>query len=148
MMFVVKGQFTTAFLAAMQVLCFGNIAQPAFAAPPASSATLAALAESFVDARFELNPLMGTMITGNVRYAKYAGRDGQGCRAAKVLMARVLPQLKSQMVSDPAASGFYVPAKNFPPAFGEAHRVRLSAAYRKTVEEKITPVISKLHDLG
>ena len=83
MIFVSKGQFTTAFLASMLVLCFGNIAQPAFAAPPASSATLAALADSFVDARFELNPLMGTMITGDVRYAKYAGRDGQRCRAAK-----------------------------------------------------------------
>ena len=148
MIFVSKGQFTTAFLASMLVLCFSNIAQPALAAPPASSATLAALADSFVDARFELNPLMGTMITGNVRYAKYAGRDGQGCRAAKVLMARVLPQLKSQMVSDPAARGFYVRAKNFSPAVGEADRVQLSAACRKTVEEKITPVISKLHDLG
>ena len=68
MIFVSKGQFTTAFLASLLVLCFGNIAQPAFAAPPASSATLAALADSFVDARFELNPLMGTMITGDVRY--------------------------------------------------------------------------------
>ena len=29
MIFVVKGQFTKVFLAAMLVLCFGNIAQPA-----------------------------------------------------------------------------------------------------------------------
>ena len=258
MIFVIKGQFTTAFLAAMLVLCFGNIAQPAFAAPPAPSATLAALADSFVDARFELNPLMGTRITGDVRYEdkfvneltpefrakeralftntlnalkridvkklsaqdrltrsvlEYQAKSGRdaadydfylmpanqfrsmpltlvelastkgaqpfrtvanfdnfltrldgfpswvdsailnmregmakGVVPPKVLMARVLPQLKSQMVSDPAASGFYVPAKNFPPAFIEADRVRLSAAYRKSVEEKITPAISKLHD--
>ena len=83
MIFVIKGQFTTAFLASMLVLCFGNVVQPAFAAPPASSATLAALEGSFVDARFELNPLMGTMITGDARYAKHAGGDGQRCRAAK-----------------------------------------------------------------
>ena len=83
MTFVLKGKFTTAFLAPMLVLYVGNIAQPAFAASPAPSATLAALADSFVDARFDLNPLMGTRITGDVRYAKYAGGDGRECRAAK-----------------------------------------------------------------
>ena len=77
-------------------------------------------------------------------------REGmaKGVVPPKVLMACALPQLKSQVVSDPAARGFYVRAKNFSPAVGEADRVQLSAACRKTVEEKFTPVISKLHDLG
>ena len=70
----------------------------------------------------------------------------KGVVPPKVLMACALPQLKSQVVSDPAARGFYVRAKNFPPAFGGADRVRLSAACRKIAEEKITLVTSKLHD--
>ena len=70
----------------------------------------------------------------------------KGVVQPKVLMLRVLPQLKSQIVSDPVASGFYVPVKNFPPTFGEEDRARLTSAYRKAVAEKITPAIVKLHD--
>lgn len=71
---------------------------------------------------------------------------GKGVVVPKILMSRVLPQLKSQMVSDALASGFYVPVKNFPSDFGEADRARLTTAYRKAVEEKITPAFAKLHD--
>ena len=75
-------------------------------------------------------------------------REGlaKGVVPPKVLMLRVLPQLKSQMVSDPVASGFYVPIKNLPATIGEEDRARLTSAYRKAVEEKITPAIVKLHD--
>ncbi len=75
-------------------------------------------------------------------------REGmaKGVVQSRVLMTRVLPQLKSQMASDPAASGFYVPIKNFPAVFGDEDRARLTSAYRKAIEEKITPAIVKLHD--
>lgn len=75
-------------------------------------------------------------------------REGmaKGTVLPKVLVSRVLPQLKSQIVSDPAASGFYVPVKNFPPTFSEEDRGRLTIAYRRSVTEKITPAIIKLHD--
>jgi uncharacterized protein (DUF885 family) len=64
----------------------------------------------------------------------------------KVLMQRVLVQLKTQLVADPAQSGFYTPATKFPAAFSEAERDKLSAAYRSAVAEKITPALTKLHD--
>lgn len=75
-------------------------------------------------------------------------REGmaKGVVQPKVLMLRVLPQLKSQIVTDPAASGFYLPVKNFPATIGEEDRARLTSAYRKAVVEKITPAIVKLHD--
>ena len=75
-------------------------------------------------------------------------REGmaKGVVQPRVLMTRVLPQLKSQMGSDPVASGFYVPIKNFPATFGEEDRARLTTAYRKAIEEKITPAIVTLHD--
>ena len=63
----------------------------------------------------------------------------------KVLAAKALPQLKSQIVTDPALSGFYVPVKKFPTSFSEADRMRLTATYRKMVEEKITPAFTRLH---
>ena len=75
-------------------------------------------------------------------------REGmqKGVVLPKVLVPHVLRQLKSQMVSDPAASGFFVPVKNFPTAISEEDRVRLTAAYTKAVEERLTPAITRLHD--
>ena len=75
-------------------------------------------------------------------------REGMqnGVVLPKVLVPHVLRQLKSQMVSDPAASGFYVPVKNFPVAITEEDRVRLTALYRRAVEERLTPAITRLHD--
>ncbi len=63
----------------------------------------------------------------------------------KILMSRTLAQLKSQAVTDPTLSGFYVPVKKFPASFAEADRVRLTAAYRKIIEEKISPAFTRLH---
>ena len=63
----------------------------------------------------------------------------------KVLVEKMLPQLKSQIVADPAQSGFYVPVKNFPANFSEADRARFTEAYRKMVAEKITPAFMRLY---
>ncbi len=63
----------------------------------------------------------------------------------KVLVLRMLPQLKSQMVADPAQSGFYVPVKKFPAGFSDNDRARLTEAYRRIVAEKITPAFTRLH---
>ena len=75
-------------------------------------------------------------------------REGMGKQVVqpKVLMNHVLPQLKTQIVADPTRSGFYTPVKKFPAAFSDADRTRLTAAYRKIVEEKITPAFTRLHD--
>ncbi len=64
----------------------------------------------------------------------------------KILMTRVLAQLKTQMVADVDQSGFMAPVKNFPIDFSEADRVRLTAAYRQMAADKIIPAFRKLHD--
>lgn len=63
----------------------------------------------------------------------------------KVLMNRVLTQLKTQIVADPELSGFYVPVKKFPATFAEADRTRLAVAYRNIITQKITPAFTRLH---
>ncbi len=75
-------------------------------------------------------------------------REGisKGVVQPKILMVRTMAQLKTQMVSDPTLSGFYVPAKKFPTSFSEAVRAKLSADYRNMVEKKLTPSITKLHN--
>ena len=61
-------RFNTAFSAAALMACVCTLSQLAVANPVVPSATLAALADRFVDTRMDLNPLMGTMITGDARY--------------------------------------------------------------------------------
>jgi uncharacterized protein (DUF885 family) len=75
-------------------------------------------------------------------------REGmsKGLVQPKILMTRVLAQLKTQMVAEPNLSGFYVPVNKFPDVFSEADRIRLSAAYRAMVVQKMTPAITRLHD--
>ena len=63
----------------------------------------------------------------------------------KVVMNRVLPQLKTLMASDATQSGFYVPIQKLPTSFSEAERVRLTNAYRAIINDKLVPAITKLH---
>lgn len=75
-------------------------------------------------------------------------REGmqKGVVPPKVVMSRVLPQLKTQMVSDVTQSGFYRPIQKFPANFAEADRMRLTAAYRAIIADKLTPAFTTLHN--
>lgn len=64
----------------------------------------------------------------------------------RVLMAKVLPQLKELIVADPQASLFYSPLKKFPDAVAAADRTRLQAAYREAITQQINPAYQRLHD--
>jgi uncharacterized protein (DUF885 family) len=64
----------------------------------------------------------------------------------RVLMAKVLPQLKELIVADPAASLFFRPIKNFPESIAAADRTRLQAAYRTAIAQEIHPAYQRLHD--
>jgi uncharacterized protein (DUF885 family) len=64
----------------------------------------------------------------------------------RVLMEKVLPQLKELIVADPAASLFYAPLKNFPDAVAPADRTRLQGAYRDAITKEINPAYQRLHD--
>jgi uncharacterized protein (DUF885 family) len=64
----------------------------------------------------------------------------------RVLMEKVLPQLKDLIVADPQASLFYAPIKKFPDAVSAADRTRLQAAYRDAITKEINPAYQRLLD--
>lgn len=64
----------------------------------------------------------------------------------RVLMEKVLPQLKDIIAADPQASLFYGPLKNFPDAVSAADRTRLQQAYRDAITKEINPAYQRLHD--
>jgi uncharacterized protein (DUF885 family) len=64
----------------------------------------------------------------------------------RVLMEKVLPQLKDIIAADPQASLFYAPLKNFPDAVATADRARLQQAYRDAITKEINPAYQRLHD--
>jgi uncharacterized protein (DUF885 family) len=64
----------------------------------------------------------------------------------RVLMEKVLPQLKDIIAADPQASLFYGPLKNFPDAVGAADRTRLQKAYSDAITKEINPAYQRLHD--
>jgi uncharacterized protein (DUF885 family) len=64
----------------------------------------------------------------------------------RVLMERVLPQLKELIVADPETSLFYTPLKKFPDAVAAADRTRLQTAYRDAITKEINPAYQRLHD--
>ena len=64
----------------------------------------------------------------------------------KILMERVLPQLKGIIVTDPEKSIFYEPIKDMPISFSESERRRLSEEYKKAIMNKVVSSYSKLYD--
>lgn len=64
----------------------------------------------------------------------------------KILMERVLPQLKAMDVRDITKSIFYGPVRNIPTAFSESDKSRVKEAYTKAISEKIIPAYMKLYN--
>ncbi|WP_269530849.1 DUF885 family protein [Chitinimonas sp. BJYL2] len=64
----------------------------------------------------------------------------------RILMQRVLPQLRSQIVTDVRKSGFHVPIARMPAHFSKADRQRLTQAYRQLIQREIVPSFRRLHD--
>ncbi|HEX5788172.1 MAG TPA: DUF885 domain-containing protein [Woeseiaceae bacterium] len=70
----------------------------------------------------------------------------EGVVQPKVLMEKVVPQLESQIVADARESDFWQPVENMPPAFAQADRERLTAAYREAIMTKIVPAFARLNN--
>lgn len=64
----------------------------------------------------------------------------------KILMEKVLPQLKAHVVENPEESLFWDPVKNMPVEFSKEERARLTAAYQKAIQTEIVPAFRALHD--
>ncbi len=62
----------------------------------------------------------------------------------RVLMAKVVPQLESQIVDSAEKSGFFAPIENMPADFSDADRERLTAAYTDAIETRIVPTYARL----
>jgi uncharacterized protein (DUF885 family) len=64
----------------------------------------------------------------------------------KVIMSRVLPQIDSQIVSDPAQSPFYEPFKDFPKSFSSEEREQLQKKAQDAIRANIVPSFQKFRE--
>jgi uncharacterized protein (DUF885 family) len=73
-------------------------------------------------------------------------REGmkQGIVEPKAAMVSALPQFKQLVSATPEASIFYTPIKNLPAAFSAAHKKSLTAAYRASIDSKLSPALARL----
>jgi len=90
-------------------------------------------------------------IDGFVVYADQAidnMKEGirQGVTQPKILMAKYVPQLESQLVDSAEESGFYTPILNMPEDFSEADKERLTSAYKDAITNKILPTFERLNN--
>jgi uncharacterized protein (DUF885 family) len=76
-----------------------------------------------------------------------AMREGikQGTVLPKVIVAKVIPQLKAHLVQDIAQSVFYKPLREMPESITQG-RKRLIKDYKNNIKNTIIPTYQKLHD--
>jgi uncharacterized protein (DUF885 family) len=68
----------------------------------------------------------------------------QGVVQPRILMAKSLPQIESQIVDSAEASGFWTPIETMPDDFSDADRARLTAAFRDAIENKVIPAYQRV----
>ena len=75
-------------------------------------------------------------------------REGmeKGIVQPRVLMEKVLPQIKAQVVAKPEDSVFYGPITNMPKEIADADRQRITAEYTAAIKDTLVPAYQKLHD--
>jgi uncharacterized protein (DUF885 family) len=73
-------------------------------------------------------------------------REGmkKGITQPKAIMISGLPAFQKLVSATPEASIFYTPVTKLPAAFSDADKQRLTAAYRKTVADKVMPALARL----
>ena len=73
-------------------------------------------------------------------------REGmrQGIVLPKAAVVAALPQFRQLVGATPEASIFYTPIKNLPAAFSAADKKALTAAYRATIANQLTPALARL----
>ena len=75
-------------------------------------------------------------------------REGmkRGIVQPKAIMEAALPQFKQLVAAKAEDSIYYSPVKNFPAAFSDADKKKLTAAYRSTIDAKLNPALKRLAD--
>jgi uncharacterized protein (DUF885 family) len=88
-------------------------------------------------------------IDGFVVYADQAlanMKEGmqEGVVQPRILMAKSLPQIQSQIVDSAEESGFWAPIESMPEEFSDEDRERLTAAFREAIEAKVIPAYQRM----
>ena len=68
----------------------------------------------------------------------------QGVVQPRILMAKSLPQIESQIVDSAEVSGFWAPVQNMPDEFNNEDRQRLTVAFKDAIENKIIPTYQRV----
>lgn len=68
----------------------------------------------------------------------------KGIVQPRILMAKLVPQLESQIVDSVEDSSFYTPIRTMPDDFSDADRERLTAAYVDKISSTIIPAYERL----
>jgi uncharacterized protein (DUF885 family) len=73
-------------------------------------------------------------------------REGikKGVTQPKAIMVSALPQFQQLISATPEASIYYTPITKLPAGFSDADKQRLTAAYRKTINDKVMPALVRL----
>ena len=73
-------------------------------------------------------------------------REGmkKGITQPKAIMISGLPAFQKLVSATPESNIFYTPITKLPAAFSDADKQRLTAAYRKTVADKVMPALARL----
>jgi uncharacterized protein (DUF885 family) len=73
-------------------------------------------------------------------------REGikKGVTQPKAIMISALPQFQQLVSAAPEASIYYTPITKLPAAFSDADKQRLTATYRKTINDKVMPALVRL----
>ncbi|WP_139920280.1 DUF885 family protein [Hymenobacter sp. DG01] len=64
----------------------------------------------------------------------------------KALVVKMIPQMRAMETSDPTKSLFYGPINKFPEGLTDADKQRITAAYKKAIQEELVPTYKKLGD--
>ncbi|WP_417761951.1 DUF885 domain-containing protein [Shewanella sp.] len=64
----------------------------------------------------------------------------------KILVQRIIPQLRAQLVSQPEQSIFYNPIKFLPASFSASEKTQLTAEYRAMIQDELVPALQDLVD--
>jgi len=67
----------------------------------------------------------------------------EGVTQPRILMEKLLPQVRSQLVDNIEDSDFYTPVRDMPDEFSSEDRERLTAAYRDTISNTILPAYAR-----
>lgn len=90
-------------------------------------------------------------VKGFIRWTKLAQqRMDQGIAQhvvlPKILVQRIIPQLRAQLVSQPQDSIFYNPIKSLPASFSTDEKQQLTAEYSAMIQDELVPALKTLAD--